>query len=51
MQLQEYDLKVEHISGVNNFFADILSRNLVGLDKGLYEERARIVSGQNIFWS
>jgi hypothetical protein len=26
IQLQEYDLKVEHISGVNNFFADILSR-------------------------
>jgi hypothetical protein len=34
MQIQEYDLKVEHISGANNFFADTLSRNPVGLDKG-----------------
>jgi hypothetical protein len=33
MQLQEYDLNIVHISGANNFFADILSRNPVGLDK------------------
>jgi hypothetical protein len=33
MQLQEYDLKIEHISGVNNFFADVLSRNPVGLSQ------------------
>jgi hypothetical protein len=32
MQLQEYDLKVEHISAVNNF-ADVLSRNPVVFDK------------------
>jgi transposase InsO family protein len=33
MQLQEYDLTVVHISGANNFFADILSRNPVGLSR------------------
>jgi hypothetical protein len=33
MQLQEYDLKVLPISGANNFFADTLSRNPVGLNK------------------
>jgi hypothetical protein len=30
MELQEYDLRIEHISGVNNFFADSLS--LIQLD-------------------
>jgi hypothetical protein len=33
MQLQEYDLNVVHISGANNFFADTLSRNPVGLSR------------------
>lgn len=33
MQFQEHDLKVEHISGVDNFFADALSRNPVGLNR------------------
>jgi transposase InsO family protein len=33
MQLQEYDLTVVHISGANNFFADTLSRNPVGLSR------------------
>jgi hypothetical protein len=33
MQLQEYDLKDVHISGANNFFADTLSRNPVGINK------------------
>jgi hypothetical protein len=32
MQLQEYDLTVTHISGVDNFFADALSRNPIGLN-------------------
>jgi hypothetical protein len=27
MQLQEYDLKIVHIKGTENFFADTLSRN------------------------
>ncbi|PNF14204.1 hypothetical protein B7P43_G12568 [Cryptotermes secundus] len=31
MQLQEYDLQIKHISGAKNFFADVLSRNPVGL--------------------
>jgi hypothetical protein len=31
LQLQEYDLQINHISGARNFFADILSRNPVGL--------------------
>jgi hypothetical protein len=31
LQLQEYDLQIQHISGAKNFFADVLSRNPVGL--------------------
>jgi hypothetical protein len=31
LQLQEYDLQINHISGAKNFFADALSRNPVGL--------------------
>jgi hypothetical protein len=33
MEIQEYDLRIEHISGVNNFFADSVSRNPFGLVK------------------
>jgi hypothetical protein len=33
MQIQEYDLDIVHISGTANFFADILSRNPVGITK------------------
>jgi hypothetical protein len=33
MQLQEYDLTVVHISGADNFFADMLSRNPAGQSK------------------
>jgi hypothetical protein len=33
MQLQEYDLTAVHISSANNFFADTLSRNPVGLSR------------------
>jgi hypothetical protein len=33
MQLQEYDLKIEHIKGTENFFADALSRNPIGLSQ------------------
>jgi hypothetical protein len=31
LQLQEYDLQINHISGARNFFADVLSRNPVRL--------------------
>jgi transposase InsO family protein len=31
LQLQEYDLQINHISGAKNFFADVLSRNPVGM--------------------
>jgi hypothetical protein len=33
MQLQEYDLQIEHISGANNFSADTLGRNPIGLSQ------------------
>jgi hypothetical protein len=33
MQLQEYDLRIVHISVANHFFADTLSRNPVGMSK------------------
>jgi hypothetical protein len=35
MQLQEFDLTIEHIKGINNHFADILSRNPVGISNGI----------------
>jgi hypothetical protein len=31
MQIQEYDLEIVHIKGTDNFLADIMSRNPVGL--------------------
>jgi hypothetical protein len=33
MQLQEYDLKIVHIKGSDNYFADTLSRNPTGLSE------------------
>ncbi|XP_033608779.1 nucleoporin nup211-like [Cryptotermes secundus] len=33
MQLQEYELKIVHIKGSDNFFADMLSRNPIGLSQ------------------
>jgi hypothetical protein len=33
MQLQEYDLKIIHIKGTDNFFADTLSRNPILLSQ------------------
>jgi hypothetical protein len=33
MQLQEYDLKIVHIKGTDNFFADTLSRYPIGLSQ------------------
>jgi hypothetical protein len=32
MQLQEYDLKIMHMKGSDNFFADTPSRNPKGLN-------------------
>jgi hypothetical protein len=34
IQLQEYDLKIVHIKGSDNFHADTLNRNLIGLSQG-----------------
>jgi hypothetical protein len=31
LQLQEYDIQVSHISGIQNYLADIISRNPAGL--------------------
>jgi hypothetical protein len=40
MQIQEYDLEIVHIKGTDNFFADALSRNPVGLtEEGLDQIR------------
>jgi hypothetical protein len=33
LQLQEYDLRVKHISGAKNFFADTISRNPAGMSQ------------------
>jgi hypothetical protein len=33
MQLQQYDLNIVHIKGSDNFFADALSRNPIGLSR------------------
>jgi hypothetical protein len=41
MQLQEFDLTIEHIKGTNNFFADILSRNPVGINKEMNQVRGQ----------
>jgi hypothetical protein len=38
MQLQDYDPTIQHISGTSNFFADILSRNPIGLDSKSMEK-------------
>jgi len=31
LQLQEYDIEISHISGTQNYLADIISRNPAGL--------------------
>jgi hypothetical protein len=33
MEMQEYDLKIKHISGSENYLADALSRNLSNLSE------------------
>jgi hypothetical protein len=45
MQLQEYDLTINHIKGTENFFADTLSRNPTNLSK---EERHVLKGAQEI---
>jgi hypothetical protein len=46
MQLQEYDLRIVHISGANNLFADTLSRNPIGLSQ---ETRDLVMKPSEIF--
>jgi hypothetical protein len=46
MQLQEYDLKIVHIKGTDNFFADTLSRNPIGLSQ---ESRDLMMKPRELF--
>jgi hypothetical protein len=41
MQIQEYDLEIVHIKGTDNFLADIMSRNPVGLTGKEIESMSR----------
>jgi hypothetical protein len=38
MQLQEFDLSIEHVKGTNNHFADLLSRNPVGVNSEIRKQ-------------
>jgi hypothetical protein len=38
MQLQDFDLNIEHIKGTNNYFADLLSRNPVGINSEIRKQ-------------
>jgi hypothetical protein len=46
LQLQEFDLDIVHISGANNHFADVLSRNPIGLSQ---EERDQFRKPNEVF--
>jgi hypothetical protein len=46
MQLQEFDLKIVHISGANNHFADVLSRNPIGLSQ---ESRDQVLKPNEVY--
>jgi hypothetical protein len=46
MQLQEYDLKIVHIKGSDNFFADTLSCNPIGLSQ---ESRDQALKPKELF--
>jgi transposase InsO family protein len=46
MQLQEYDLEIVHIKGMENFFADTLSRNPIGLSQ---ESRDLVIKPRELF--
>jgi hypothetical protein len=48
MQIQEYDLDIVHIKGTDNFFADTLSRNPVGITEG---ELSQVKKPKDIFVS
>jgi hypothetical protein len=52
MQLQEYDLKIVHIKGTDNFFADTLSHNAVGLSQESHDlvMHPREISVQKYIW-
>ena len=48
MQIQEYDLHIEHIKGNKNFLADTISRNPAGIreqdTKELFKPRTLMVA-------
>jgi hypothetical protein len=46
MQLQEFDLTIVHINGVNNHFADVLSRNPIGLSQ---ESRSQVNRSNEVY--
>jgi hypothetical protein len=46
LQLQECDLNIVHINGANNLFADILSRDPIGLSQ---EERDQFMRPNEVF--
>jgi hypothetical protein len=52
LQLQEYNLRVKHVSGASDFIANTLSRNPSGLNEseleGLTQPRVFMVSVINI---
>lgn len=41
MQIQEYDLEIVHVKGTDNFLADVMSRNPVGLTSRQIEGMSR----------
>jgi hypothetical protein len=52
MHIQEYDLRIKHISGARNILADTISRNPAGLDaeeiKGLSRPKDIMVAAINL---
>jgi hypothetical protein len=52
MHIQEYDLRIKHISGASNFLADTISRNPSGLSgsemKGLSRPKDIMVAAINL---
>jgi hypothetical protein len=49
LQLQEYDLKIVHISGKNNYFADVLGRNTNELTDNSRRRNEILVSKLEIY--
>jgi hypothetical protein len=52
MQIQEYNLHIQHIRGADNFLADMISRNPAGLcerdTKELFKPKELIVAPINL---